>query len=123
MPALANTVEFFILQTLQEYTHAWYTANADEMKGLILDTFKAVYHSGNTVENRDYHQQLIATEQGDGTMSRVYHNRIIRNINLSEGYATAELVLRRTSHRLRLQKSVRGWPIVLDEYTDKFQHG
>jgi len=115
--------ELEVYQNLQEYTHAWYNASADEMKDVISDTFKAVYHSANTVVRRDYQQQLMATERGDGIMSRVYHNRIIRNINISEGYATAELVLRRTSHRVRLQKSVRGWKIVLDEYTDKSQHG
>jgi hypothetical protein len=115
--------ELEVYQILQEYTHAWYNANVDEMKDVILDTFKAVSHSGNAVEKRDYQQQLIATEKGDGTMAQVYHNRIIRNINVSEGYATAELVLRRTSHSVRLQKSARGWRIVLDEYTDKFQHG
>jgi len=115
--------ELEVYQMLQEYTHAWYNANVDEMKDVILDTFEAVYHSGNAVEKRDYQQQLMATEQGDGTMPQVYHNRIIRNINISEGYATAELVLRRTSHRVRLQKSVRGWRIVLDEYADKMQHG
>ena len=115
--------ELKVYQMLQEYTHAWYNANANEMKDVILGTFNAVYHSGNAVEKRDYQQQLLATEQGDGTMSQVYHNRIIRNIKISEGYATAELVLRRTSHRVRLQKSARGWRIVLDEYTDKLQHG
>ena len=115
--------ELEVYQLLQEYTHAWYNANTEDMKDVILDTFKTVYHSGNTVEKRDYQQQLIATEQGGGTMSRVYHNRIIRNINVSEDYATAELVLRRTSHRVRLHKSALGWRIVLDEYTDKSQHG
>jgi hypothetical protein len=115
--------ELEVYQMLQEYTHAWYNANADEMKDVILDNFKAVYRSGNAVEKRDYQQQLMATEQGAGTMSQVYHNRIIRKINISEGYATAELVLRSTSHRVRLQKSAQGWRIVLDEYTDKLQHG
>ena len=115
--------ELEVYQLLQEYTHAWYNANAEDMKDVILDTFKAVYHSGNTVEKRDYQQQLIATEQGGGSMSRVYHNRIIRNINVSKGHATAELILRRTSHRVQLQKSVTGWKIVLDEYSDKSQHG
>ena len=115
--------ELEVYQMLQEYTHAWYNANIDEMKDVILETFNAVYHSGSAVENRDYQQQLMATEQGDGAISQVYHNRIIRNIKISEGYATAELILRRTSHRVRLQKSARGWRIVLDEYTDKLQHG
>ena len=115
--------ELEVYQILQEYTHAWYNAKVDEMKDVILDTFNAVYESGNAVENRDYQQQLMATEQGDGAISQVYHNRIIRNIKISEGYAMAELVLRRTSHRVRLQNSERGWRIVLDEYTDKSQHG
>ena len=107
---------------LQAYTNAWYSAKADEMKDLISIEFKAIYSSKGKLEKRDYHQQLAATEQGSGVLPKLFHNRIIRNIEVSGSKATAELVLRETTHEIQLLKSGRGWKIVRDDYHDKSFH-
>jgi hypothetical protein len=93
------------------------------MKDLVSSEFSATYSSPSGQVERNYQQLLLATEQGDGVLPRLYHNRIINNIEVSANGATADLVLRETTHKLRLFKSDQGWKIIRDEYTDKSRHG
>ncbi|NQV71476.1 S41 family peptidase, partial [bacterium] len=112
-----------VYQTLQDYTHAWYNSESAEMAGLISAEYLATYHAGQTVETRNFDQQISSTQNGVGQRIQLYHNRIIRNIDLSGELAEADLILRDTIHRIRLQKSGEEWKILADEYKDKPMHG
>ena len=112
-----------VYRALQGYTHAWYNAEADKMKELISSGYQASYANTGSVQKRNYQQQLTATKQGQGVLERLFHNRIIRNIAVSEDEAHADLILRETTHKIRLIKTESGWEIDRDDYHDKALHG
>ena len=111
-----------IYDVLQDYTQAWYLADAAEMDRLIAADFEASYNSGSARQSRDRGQQLLATAAGVGVLPPLYRNRIIRNIEIAGDSATAQLILRETMHDLDLRRSVRGWLVAGDHYRDKGVH-
>ncbi len=120
---LFSKTEFKIYQTIQDYTFAWYNADADEMKDIITKSFRAKYATDRNLEERNYGQQLEATKSGHGALPKLFHNRIIHSINITENAATAELVLRTTKHKFKLFKNADGWKITQDDYQDKGMPG
>ena len=118
-----SAAQLQVYEILQDYTHAWYNADADTMGRLISSDFKASYSAANNSVTRNHDQQLAATAQGEGSLQKLFHNRIIRNITIDADSAFAELILRETQHKIRLRRSEDGWKVQRDDYMDKTSHG
>lgn len=113
-----------IYQTIQNFTNAWYGAFPELMKGLVSNEFTRRYldHKGNTLESITAEKLIVNTAKGDGTRkNKIYYNRIIRDINISKNQATAVLILRETTHHLKLIKEEGEWLIIQDDYKDKYR--
>ena len=114
--------EIAIYDVLQDYTRAWYVADATTMDRLISADFEASYVSRAARQSRDRREQLMATADGAGVLPPLYHNRIIENIEIVGDSATAHLILRATSHDLNLRRTAQGWLVAGDHYRDKGVH-
>lgn len=114
--------ELAIYKQIQAYTNAWYGADSQIMELLLTDDFLSIYKAADGAEiARISHAQLVQrTADGKGTTTnRIYHNRIIRDIEVDKTTATVTLILRATVHEMALQKSGNTWMIIKDTYTDK----
>lgn len=121
--AAFSDAQLQVYEILQDYTHAWYNADADTMGRLISSDFEARYSSASNSVTRNHDQQLAATGEGEGSLRKLFHNRIIRKITIDADLAFAELILRETSHKIRLMQSDGEWKIQRDDYGDKTSHG
>ena len=114
--------ELAIYEQIQAYTNAWYGADSQIMERLLTDDFLSIYKAADGAEiARISNAQLVQqTADGKGTATnRIYHNRIIRDIEVDKTTATVTLILRATVHEMALQKSGNTWMIIKDTYTDK----
>lgn len=109
-----------VYDQLQAFTHAWYNGDRDAMAARLTDDFQSNYRTSEGVERLNCRQYLEAIARGVGNQPRVYHNRIISNIDINENTATAELVLRATKHRIELRRVADRWQIVRDDYEEKY---
>ncbi len=120
-----------IYARIQDYANSWYGGDAQSMAGLLAADFQAFHSDANperggaavSRRHRDRNAQLAATAAGAGVLPPLYHNRIISGIEVAGNQATARLVLRETTHQLRLRLETSGWVIVIDESRDKPRHG
>jgi len=112
-----------IYASLQAYAGAWYTANATQMEMLIAEGFHAEYRAPSELQTRDRAAHLAATEAGIGVLQPLFHNRIIRNIAVEGDRATAQLILRATTHQISLIRAQTGWQVSGDVYENKRGHG
>lgn len=121
--AAFSDAQLQIYEILQDYTHAWYNADADTMERLISSDFEASYSSKSNSITRGHAQQLAATATGDGVLQKLFHNRIIRKITIDDDSAFADLILRETTHKIQLMRAEGEWKIQRDDYGDKTSHG
>jgi len=114
--------EVRIYQQLQKYTNAWYGADYETMRGLLSDEFTGIYsdQNGAEIERVSAEQLLSRTKDGAGQRAdEIYYNRIIRDINISNGQASVTLILRETLHHMSLIKQDDEWLISHDDFKDK----
>ena len=114
--------ELAIYEQIQAYTNAWYGADSQIMEQLLTDDFLSIYKAADGAEiARISHAQLVQqTADGKGTAAnRIFHNRIIRDIEIDKTTATVTLILRETVHEMALQRSGSTWKIIKDTYRDK----
>jgi len=103
-----------IYSVLQAYSDAWYSAEPEAMAELISNDFRAVYQSEPVDIARNYLEHLQATEDGEGVLEPLFHNRIIRDLNIQGTAATARLILRETDHQIELVFGNGEWQISRD---------
>jgi hypothetical protein len=112
-----------IYDRLQIYTHAWYNADGDEMRASIAPEFVSTHTTADGVNSRNYTEQLAAANSGVGVLEPLYHNRIITAIKVQGERATADLILRATSHRIALRREGGTWRVARDDYRNKKRSG
>ena len=114
--------ELRIYQHVQKYTNAWYGADHETMRSLISDDFTGIYsdQSGTEIERISFEQLVSSTKNGDGQReNEIYYNRIIRDIDVSDGQASVTLILRETLHHMSLRRQDDKWLISHDNFKDK----
>ncbi|WP_026375298.1 S41 family peptidase [Aestuariibacter salexigens] len=119
-----NDEELDIYNFIQVYVEAWYSANEEAMDQIIGDDFQGVYV--NAVSGKKYlvsrESLLTKTLSGEGVnTNKIYDNRIIKDISVSDNIATVTLILRKTIHEMVLERKKEGWAIVSDFKTDKLR--
>ena len=114
--------ELRIYQQAQKYTNAWYGADHEAMRSLISENFTGVYsnQSGTEIGRISFEQLISSTKNGDGQReNEIYYNRIIRDIDVSDGHASVTLILRETLHHMSLTRQGDKWLISHDNFKDK----
>lgn len=119
-----NAEEVDIYNTMQMFVEAWYDGDNDAMHRIINDKFQGVYL--DAVSGKEYsvsrENLLSMTSNGKGVNdNKLYNNRIIRDINVSEDIASVTLILRATVHKMILKREKEKWTIVSDFKTDKLR--
>jgi len=92
------------------------------MESLISDDFVGIYRNQNGAEiERIPSEQLVrSTKDGAGQReNKIYYNRIIRDIHISNGRASVTLILRETLHHMSMTKHDDKWLISHDDFKDK----
>jgi len=107
---------------LQRYANAWYRGDEEQMAVILAPDFHALFRSEGMPLQRNRSAQLSATAAGAGEQPRLYHNRIIDQIKVDGDQATARLVLRATSHEMRLERTTQGWRVAHDLGHNKVGH-
>ena len=118
-----NAEQRAIYDQVQAYANAWYGADGDTMKDLIAANYQRFEPKLNMPLSGV--EMIEKTQAGEGVREKkIYYNRQIRDIVTSDNVATVTLILRETSHKLKLVKSnplSKNWLITFDELQYKMR--
>lgn len=113
-----------IYHLMQNYSNAWYGADEQLMSQLLSDGFLGVYSNQAGVEINQLSKFDLVKETADGLgipTDKIYANRIIRNIQITEQKATVTLILRKTVHQMTLIMHRGKWQIHGDSFIEKMR--
>lgn len=116
-----NDEQRAIYDQVQAYANAWYGADAAMMDKLLAANYQRF--EPNLKRPLSGVQMIEKTRAGAGVReNKIYYNRQIRDIVTTDNEATVSLVLRETSHKLKLVKlnfPSEKWLITFDELKNK----
>jgi len=113
-----------IYHLMQNYSNAWYGADEQLMSQLLSEGFIGVYSDQADVEISQLSKSDLVKETADGLgipTDKIYANRIIKNIQITEQKATVTLILRKTVHQMSLIMDRGKWQIHGDSFIEKMR--
>lgn len=116
-----SSAERAVYASLQAFTSAWYTADEMAMPALLTPDFTA--RMPGIAEVADHRHFLALTANGEGVLPPLYHNRMIRDVEIDGDQASARLILRETTHEIVLEEDQGIWRLASSVGRAKSRNG